>query len=173
MKRSFPIVGTLIFVAFASCGKTSTGPCDPDGPLGDKPRLCTERDSIGFNQEFCSGTYIGTSVPQTFMIWNNGIEGLNISEVTLTGDPAFTMTGPTKTMLTGTKKEDRQAFVQLFFAPTQYKFYGNTKLTIKSNAENAPEKVIEISGRGCRAATADAGEMCPPFPPDAGMCSAM
>lgn len=172
MKLLFPLVGTLIVVALSSCGKASTGPCDPEGPLGEKPRLCTQLDSIGFSQEFCSGTFIGTSAPQTLMIWNHGIPELTLGEITLTGDPAFTMTEPTKRSLVGVKKEDRQAFIQLYFAPTQFKFYSAT-LTIKSNAENidAAGKIIQVSGRGCRAATADAGAMCPPFPADAGMCA--
>jgi hypothetical protein len=168
MKRLSPIVGTLIFLALGSCGKASTGPCDTDGELGQKPILCTERDSIGFGLEFGSGTFIGAKPTQTFMIYNNGIPELTISEVTLTGDNAFTMMGPLKTALVGTKKEDRQTFVQLVFAPTQFKIY-NAKLTIKSNASNLPEKVIPVAGRGCTPSMPDAGveEKCPPF--DAGM----
>lgn len=107
-----------------------------------------DRDSIGFGQEFGSGTFIGTKPQESLILWNGGLEKLFISSVQLTGDREFTMEGPQKLELAGKER----TFIRFIFAPTQVKTYSAT-LTIVSNAENAPQKVIGISGRGVSPST--------------------
>jgi len=123
--------------------------CDPDSLL-QKPQLCADRNSLGFAQEFNSGTYIGTKPVENLAIRNGGIEDLRIDAVATSGDSAFKYTysweadgGTLPTNVKGTTT----AFIQVEFAPTQAKRYTGS-ITITSNAENAPQKIFEVSGCG-------------------------
>jgi hypothetical protein len=125
----------LILVVFAACEK----------PLPEKPQLITDVDSIGFGQEFGSGTFIGTSAQRSLQIFNGGLTPLNIQSTTMTGNDvdAFVVEQPLKTMVKG----QETTFMRFFFQPKQARVYSAT-LTIISDAENAPNKQIAISGRG-------------------------
>lgn len=127
---------TLIVLALTACGKQV---------LPEKPQLVTDRDSIGFAQEFGSGTFIGTKPQESLYLENGGLQDLVIESVTKTGPDAaaFELTGPTKTTLKGLER----AFLRIVFTPTAERVY-NATITIKSNAENAPTKDIPVSGRG-------------------------
>lgn len=104
-----------------------------------------DRDSIGFAQEFGSGTYIGTAPQESLLIENGGLETLTLHSATLQGDDAFTLEGPLKTELKGKER----TFLRIIFSPTEEKQYQAT-ITLSSNAENAPTKLIPVSGRGIR-----------------------
>lgn len=146
MKRSLVIgfVCALSLTGFLACGKPPVA-CDPD-TLMTKPQLCPDRESLGFAQEFGSGTFIGTSVPETLGIKNGGVQDLAISSVTFTGDSAFTMsTEPA--MIPATIKGGKNFFVRILFAPTAAKIYTG-KLKIESNAENTPTREFAVSGCG-------------------------
>lgn len=133
------LVTGLILVALAGCGKES---------MPDKPQLLLDRASIGFGQEFGSGTYIGTEPQESLLIENGGLQNLEISSVTIAGAAEFRITPPPKKTLKG--KE--HTFVQIFFKPTQVKAYSAT-LTIVSNAENTPSREVAVTGRGIAAPT--------------------
>lgn len=134
----------LAIVALQSC---SQGPTLPQ-----KPQLKLDRSSLGFGQEFGSGTFVGTEPTQSLQISNAGQDTLNIMSVTLDGPDkgAFTQMGPTSMTL----KSGDQTFVQLIFTPTAAKLY-TASLTITSNADSAvsmtncgPNCSVPVSGKG-------------------------
>ena len=131
-----------IIVCLWGCGKPT---------LPDHPQLHLDRDSIGFGQEFGSATFIGTRPQESLLLENGGLEPLVISSVTLTGDSAFTLDGPTSNEVKGKD----HTFLRVIFAPTQSKTYSGT-LNILSNAENAPQKTVAVTGAGVKQPT-DAG----------------
>jgi len=133
MTRALAIAFTIL--ALAAC------PGGNDLPV--KPQLKLDRSSIGFGQEFGSGTFVGTSPQQSIQITNGGQQDLVISGTTLTGDPAFTKNGPSTTTL----KSNEQTFVQLIFTPTAAGNF-SAKLNIASNAENAPSQDVPVTGKG-------------------------
>lgn len=160
MKRF--IVGAISFViltGFTSCGKPPLLPdggidiCSKDN-LQTNPTLCPDRTSLGFGEEFGTGTYIGTKPPETISIRNGGQGALEVSSVQLTGDSAFTMqvsydapSGGTGTDLPATIKVNKYMFLQVVFAPTAAKQYNGT-ITLTSNAANAPTQTFTLSGCG-------------------------
>jgi hypothetical protein len=125
--------------------------CGPKPPP-DNPFITTDRGSIGFGQEFGSGTFIGTKPMESLSINNEGLSDLHISSITLTGDPEFSMMPQTTPPVT--VKGEQSTFVALFFAPTQVKTY-TANLNIKSDAENTKSLDVAISGKGLQ--PADAG----------------
>lgn len=137
------LIAVSIVVGCAACGKG-------EDPLPAKPQLKLDRDSIGFGQEFNSGTYIGQSPLQSLRLENGGQQDLTITSVTFAGPSQFTASQPAKTTL----KSKEYTYVQLSFTPTEEKIYEGT-LTIVSNADNTPMKTVKISGRGI--APPDAG----------------
>lgn len=124
---------SLIFVGLVACGKEE---------LPQKPQLILDRETVTFGQEFGNATYIGTRPQESIVIENGGLEPLTLN-TSYSGDPAFTIEGPLKSELKG--KET--TFIRVLFAPTEDTGYGGS-LTLTSNAENASQKVIAISGRG-------------------------
>lgn len=134
MRRTALLVA--IFVGLCGCGK---GGAD----LPASPQLKTDRDSLAFGQETGNGTYVGTSIPNSLQIENQGQDDLVIQSVDLSGDSAFTMQGPdVKTVPSGTS-----ALVTVYFAPDSAGQFTGT-LTITSNAQNAPTKEVALSGLG-------------------------
>lgn len=115
-----------ILVALAGCGKET---------LPQKPQLVLDRDAIVFDTH-----YVGQKPTQGLEIGNGGLENLLIESATLSGDSAFSLSGPTGTEVKG----KQHVFVQVTFSPTAAKSYSST-LTIKSNAENAPTKTVPVS----------------------------
>lgn len=128
-----------IILAFAACEKE---------PLPGAV-LVTDRDSLGFGGEFGSGAFVGTSVVNTLTLWNDGIDDLVISDITVEGqyfrlnsnDPNAEL--PVNVAI---QTYDR-AFIQVFFEPDEAGDFTGT-LTIESNADNEPSKVIGLNGRG-------------------------
>lgn len=120
---------------FAACEK----------PLPEKPQLITDVDSIGFGQEFNSGTFIGTSAQRSLQLFNGGLTPLTISSTMMTGNDvsAFIVEQPLKMVIKG----QETTFMRFFFQPKEARVYSAT-LTIISDAQNTPNKQIAISGRG-------------------------
>ena len=146
MKRS-SIIGSLasllVFGGLSACSGTPTA-CDPNGPLLDKAQLCPDRYSLGFAQEFNSGTIIGTSPPNTLSIRNGGLQDLTIDSLEPTGASQFAVSysydlpdGGTGSTLPVSIPGNKHFFIQVLFTPTQSKLY-NGLITVKSNAQNAP-----------------------------------
>lgn len=128
-----------IILAFAACEKE---------PLPGAV-LVTDRDSLGFGGEFGSGAFVGTSVTNTLTLWNDGIEDLVISDITVEGQYFELNTADPLPTGTAIQTYDR-AFIQVFFEPGEVGTFEGT-LTISSNADNEPTKVIGLSGRGVAA----------------------
>lgn len=136
-------VSGLIIASGPGCGKDeSDDPCQRESPL-ERPQLCLDRDSLGFGLEFDQGTYVGTRPQESLILRNNGLEDLIIESIEKAGDGAFTLEGPTSDVVKGKER----TFLRVIFAPTEAREYQGT-LTVRSNAENAPEKVIALSGLG-------------------------
>jgi hypothetical protein len=144
------IVWSTIVVSFLACGKAPVL-CEPDS-IGayPKPEWCPDRASLGFAQEFGSGTYIGTAPVESLSVRNGGLADLSITDGTYTGDSAFTITASWATdggFPATTVKGNESIFVQVAFAPTQAKLYTGT-LTLNNTSANEPVAVIQISGCG-------------------------
>ena len=115
--------------------------------VGHRVDTVTDRDSLGFGQEFGSGAFIGTKPTDSIQITNGGLENLEISSATYSGDQAFTAEGPLKMTLKG--KET--TFIRVIFTPTAEKLYTGSLLIVsnaESNTKSSPMKTIGISGRG-------------------------
>lgn len=151
-------LGLCILGGFGACGKPPAI-CEADN-LTKNPQLCPDRDSLGFAQEFHSGTFLGTRAYETLLMRNGGTSDLVITSVTISGDSSFKYTGdwtdanglpPTVTgsgNLAGTTlKGNKTALLQVEFTPTSAKQYSAT-LTVVSNAENSPNKIFSVSGCG-------------------------
>jgi hypothetical protein len=133
------LISSCIFLALLACGKES---------LPQKPQLVTDRDSIGFGQEFNRGTFIGTSPQESLLLENRGLTELQITSVSIAGDTAFSIEGPDKLVVKGKD----HAFLRIIFTPTAVKNYSGS-ISIVSNAENFPQKVITVTGRGIQPST--------------------
>lgn len=133
----------VIVSIFSACGKKPEV-CDPDALL-DKPQVCPDRASLGFAQEFNSGTFIGQKPQETLTIRNGGLADLEVTKVTFSGDSAFAMKvePPVPASVVGNK----YLFINVIFAPTQAKAYSGT-ITVESNAENNPTQTFAVSGCG-------------------------
>jgi hypothetical protein len=132
--RRITLLVTTIILGLAGCGKGADIPATP--------QLKTDVELVDFGQQVGNVTYVGTSVANSVQIANDGSEDLKLQSVTLDGDDAFTMVGPdVDTVPWGTS-----ALVTIYFTPPAAGDYSAT-VTIKSNAENAPEKTIPISGK--------------------------
>ena len=104
---------------------------------------------LGFNQQFGSGTPVGTTGTQSVVLVNLGLSDLVLSSVALSGDNVFTVQGPNgvdqqpKTTL----KTNEQAFLQAQFRPSDVRKSTGT-LTIKSNDAAHPSLDLRLSGCG-------------------------
>ena len=132
------LVAGLGFSALLACGSSNS--------LPNQPQINTDRDTVDFGQSAGLGTYIGTVPQDSLKITNGGIQQLVISSATLAGDSVFTMVGPSTTQIHGLQS----AFITVYFAPTAEQVY-NATLTINSNAQNAPTKTVNVTGKGIRA----------------------
>lgn len=137
MKR-LALIGCIssfaILSGFTACGKQAVpGDCDPDN-LTTQPQACPDRASLGFAQEFGSGTYLGTRPVESLTVRNLGTSDLVIDSATFSGDSAFTMTTSPATF-PASIKGNKELFVQVVFAPTQAKLYSG-KIVLQTNAAN-------------------------------------
>ncbi len=135
----------IILLALAGCGG------DDGIELMKGPFLLVDRDSLGFDTENGSGTYVGTITRNSLYLENRGDQALEITAITKGGQNpgAFTLFLPEGFSETSPIRLQslERAFVQVEFAPTQAREYAAT-LTIQSNAANAATKEIPMSGKG-------------------------
>lgn len=132
----------IIMLALAGCGNEVAD-------IPEAPQLFTDRDAMGFNTEFMSGTYIGQTTFNSLTIENRGQETLELTDFSLSGPAVFTLKVP-EGFTPGTPlrlETYERAFVEVAFKPTRAGDYTGT-LTIKSNAANMPEKQIALEAKG-------------------------
>lgn len=149
MKRvSVVLVGCLsslaILSGFSSCGKEPVACMGED--LTDAAQACADRASLGFAQEFGSGTFIGSRPQDSLSIRNGGIADLTITSANYSGDPAFTVSTEPAT-LPATIKGNKYFFMRVVFAPTEPRAYAG-KITVQSNAQNSPSMEFTLTGCG-------------------------
>lgn len=148
MKRAL-IVGSITALAilsgFSACGKEPVA-CDGES-LMPEAHACPDRASLGFGQEFNTGTLIGTSPIQTIRVQNGGLKDLTVTRAVVSGDGAFKLTTEPKD-LPATIKGNKNFYMQVSFAPTEAKQYCG-KITLESNAANADAGVQEFRLSGC------------------------
>ena len=152
MKRIVVIISAALLVSgMWACGPAPKA-CAADTLL-DKAQLCSDKDSIGFAQEFGSGTFIGQAPIESLAIKNGGLEDLTISSVTTTGDAEFKYTASWDDNTTDnvipptTVKGNKSVVIQVSFAPKTNKQYSGS-VTINTNAQNSASKTFTISGCG-------------------------
>src|SRR5437762_11866595 len=63
--------------------------CTPSGMTTDKPFILTDRASLGFDQIYGGAEFICTSVQNSLIVSNEGLDDLKISDITYTGSGAF------------------------------------------------------------------------------------
>lgn len=138
--RLRPLWLSIIFIALAACGN--------EGP-SEQPELYVDRDALGFGQEFGTGAYVNQEITESLYIENKGLQPLEITEVSKSGASEFTLTLPDalKNGEAVRLEYGKRTFVQVAFKPTAAKKFEG-KLLIKSNAANAPQKEISLSGIG-------------------------
>ncbi|WP_224370265.1 Ig-like domain-containing protein [Hyalangium versicolor] len=134
----------IILLAMAGCGDDGD-----EVQLEKGPFLFVDRESMGFDQEFGSGTYVGASTFNALYIENRGDEPLDITEVVKAAPAEFTILLPDELAKGQTLRLESRAHasIQVQFKPTKVQTYDG-KFTIKSTAKNAPEKVVQLSGKG-------------------------
>ncbi|MDP1826832.1 MAG: hypothetical protein Q8L48_26405 [Archangium sp.] len=170
MKRSlFGCCLSVLWIlgGFTGC-KPEPGVCGllPDGGKGDPealtegPQACADRGSLGFAQEFGSGTFIiplpdgGVRFDEdTLAIRNGGIADLHITSASLSGDTAFSLTISNESnpdageALPADVKGNDHFYMRVRFFPREARQY-NATITVQSNAENTPSRDFAISGCG-------------------------
>lgn len=133
----------LIIAALAGCG-------NEDGvELTDEPQLFVDRNSLLFDTEYGSGTWVGATTFNTLIIENRGLQELEITEVSKSGPSVFSLRLP-EALADGEPlrlQSREQAFIEVAFKPTQARQYDGAIL-IKSNDPTAPEKQVTLSGKG-------------------------
>ena len=131
----------IFFFALAGCGNETEIP--------KEPTLFTDRDEMSFNREFESGTFINTTGYNSLVFENRGEGTLQVTDITMSAPSQFKLVLP-EGFTPGTPltlETYKRAFVTVEFRPTAAVEYRGT-LTIKSNAANTPEKVINLNGLG-------------------------
>jgi hypothetical protein len=109
-------------------------------------QACADRSSLGFAQEFGSGTFIGQRPQDTLSIKNGGLADLTITSANFSGDSAFTVTTEPAS-LPATIQGNKYFYMRVVFAPTEAKLYTG-KITVQSNAENGVTREFPVSGCG-------------------------
>ncbi|MFL5343795.1 MAG: hypothetical protein ACJ8AT_03340 [Hyalangium sp.] len=141
----------IILLALARCGGGD------DVKLEKGPFLFLDRESLGFGQEFGSGTYIGTAPLNALYIENRGDQPLMLKVVLDSATPAeFTLQLPPE--LTDGKALTLQSrehtTIQAQFQPTKEQVYTG-KFTLYYNKDPNDQnltqsKDIPLSGKGVK-----------------------
>ncbi|WP_224242069.1 Ig-like domain-containing protein [Hyalangium gracile] len=133
----------IILLTLAGCGE------DDEVKLEKGPFLFLDRQSMGFDQEFGSGTYVGASTFNALYIENRGDEPLEITAITKSAPAEFILQVPSE-FTEGQKltlQSRAHTSIQVQFKPSRVQTYDG-KFTIQSNARNAPQQDILLSGKG-------------------------
>lgn len=147
------LASLLILTGFSSCGKPPEV-CDV-GYYLSTPQLCPDVSSVGFGQEFRTGTIIGTRPQNSIDVRNGGTADLVVDSVTRTGDSAFSHDliytlpdGGSGTSVPATIPGGKHLFLRVVFAPTQAKAYSG-KLTVATNSgPESIQRLIDVASAG-------------------------
>jgi len=137
------LVFPIILLAMAACGG------EDEIPLEKGPFLLNDRNELLFDTEFGSGTYVGASTFNALLLENRGDAPLEITKIEQSGSSTFEVTLPPalEEGMTLKLESRKTALIQVKFTPPQVRTYEG-KLTITSNAANAPAKEIKLFGEG-------------------------
>ena len=137
------LVVPIILLAMAACGEGD------DIKLEKGPFLLNDRNELLFDTEFGSGTFVGATTFNTLSLENRGDEPLTITKVEKSGPGAFTVRLPPELAegMSLTLESRKTTFIEVQFKPAEARTYEG-KLTITSNAANAPTKEIRLFGKG-------------------------
>ncbi len=141
----FSSLSALIAAAFA-CGTNSV----PALPTAQPSIQGTQSTPAPFtNVNGGEDVLIGESAFLSFTVQNIGSQGMVVSSVTYTGDPAITlMPGVTPSMLPATIAYDQNLVVEMTCTPVvttpEMKETYNGSVNIKSNASNLPDLTIYV-----------------------------
>jgi hypothetical protein len=138
MLKRFLVSCSVVLGAIAmGCGGESGG-----GDLPQKPQIMTDRDSI------VDTMFVNQQRTQTLQVTNKGLDDLVVSGYTLAGDSAVALVNATILQGDGsssnTIKSNKTGFISM---TCQLASAGsaNATLTISSNAENKPSKVVTVT----------------------------
>ena len=145
------ISSLAILSGLSACGNPAVLPdggsaiCTGDY-LDTVAQACADRGSLGFSQEFGSGTFIGFRPQDTISIKNGGLTDLTITSANFSGDSAFTVTTE-PTALPAVIKGNKYFYMRVVFAPTEARLYTG-KITVLSNGQVSPSRDFALSGCG-------------------------
>jgi hypothetical protein len=121
-----------------------------------KPFARVTPTSLGFGLKPSSCIYTGATVFESISVANVGIQDLHISQVTLSGDPAFGVRlenqangAPASSVLPFIVKGFSDTVVKVTFSPLEEQAYFG-RLEIVSDATNLPDLSIPLTGAGWR-----------------------
>jgi hypothetical protein len=171
--RAHHLVGTIL-LALAGCSQEPS--------LPNVPALLPDTSAYNCWAGECDGNFIGTSPQGTIQLQNKGLQTVNVTSVTLTGDSAF---GGLNVAFAGDAgitppfgiPGEKTAFLSVFFTPTQAKQYSGT-ITVASNSQATtltggiqscgPSCVITLGGTGVPQPPPTVGAVVPAFGPPSG-----
>jgi hypothetical protein len=145
--------------------------CSQEPSLPNVPALLPDVTAYNCWAGSCAGTFIGAAPQGTVQLSNKGLQTLNVTSVSLTGDSAFAglnlaFGGDAGIAPPLSIPGEKTAFLSVFFTPTQAKAYTGT-ITIASNSQaTALSGGAQSCGPSCTITLGGTG--VPPPPPDVG-----
>jgi hypothetical protein len=137
--------GALVAAALMAC---------PGEELHEKPWLYINRDPWNMDPAF-----VGARPQDSIYMENQGLEPLVLTSVDLSGSGAFSKLPQQVNMEDGgiitnptamTIEPRKRSYLTLIFNPPREGVFTG-QVTITSNAENAPTKVVDVRARACPA----------------------
>ncbi|HEX4622726.1 MAG TPA: IPT/TIG domain-containing protein [Myxococcaceae bacterium] len=161
-------------LALAGCSQAPT--------LPNVPALIPDSTASNCWAGDCSGTFIGAAPQGTIQLQNKGLQTVNITSVSLTGDSAFgslslAFAGDAGLSPPVSIPGEKTAFLSVFFTPTAAKQYNGT-ITIASNSQATvlsggatscgASCVITLGGKGIATPPPDVQAVVPVTGPPSG-----
>lgn len=119
--------------------------CDNQPPPPAAPQIALDKGSMGFGQEFGTGTWLGTQTTDTLIVMNEGQQDLVIASASKSGDTTGSFI--IDSVWNQPIPYNGQGFIRVIFRARDAGVATAT-MTITSNAENYPTLDVPLSGRG-------------------------
>jgi hypothetical protein len=132
------VIAGVIILGLMACGK-------PAEEHPDEPTLRVDRNAVDFGREFGTAVWVESAPQESLLLENVGLQPLVIERVEKSGDAAFSIELPQDLEI----EPLGHAFIRVTFNPEEEREYTGA-LTIFSNAENEPSKVIQLYGKGVK-----------------------